>query len=99
MLSTPRLGRIQEFLTGGGKKSEIVLAWIENIFCPSTLPYVSFSTLSEEEMAPIPFHQAWMANLLARFSFDKHVLNVFINIAVASSRLDLTEPRSGNYTC
>ena len=36
----------------------------EQIFCPPTLPYVTFSALSEEEMGPIPpFLQARTANL------------------------------------
>ena len=39
-------------------------------FCPPTLPYVTFSALSEEEMGPIPpFQQARTANLPARFPF------------------------------
>jgi len=40
------------------------------IFCPSTLPYMTFSALSEEELGPISlFHQARTANPPARFPF------------------------------
>jgi len=42
----------------------------EHFFCPPTLPYMTYSALSEEELGLIPpFHQARTANLQARFPF------------------------------
>jgi len=70
-------GQIQELLTGA-KKVKLSRrgqkpAAGENLFCPSILPYVSFRYTFRRRNGPyIPFHQARMAKLLARFSFLRH---------------------------